>query len=237
MEYRVNGKYSAFVIIGFILFTIIGTISHEYGHIVVAKSLGYKTTLHYGSMNYKDSDLYKKLGEIYNENKIAIENKSFFDKKAEYEKGIKKIKSDRLFIAIGGVLQTILTGTIGLIILCYRRRKIEKDRLRLIDWLAIFLSLFWLRQVFNIVISITNEIFSPNGNYFGGDEKKIAELLGLWDGTVACALGIIGVAIFLFIVFKVISRPLRLTFILSGLIGGVLGFILWMKILGPLILP
>lgn len=34
------------------MFTVIVTISLEYGYIIVAKSFGYGTTLLYGSMNY-----------------------------------------------------------------------------------------------------------------------------------------------------------------------------------------
>ena len=47
-------EFRKFIILTFIfiLFTPIGTISHEYGHIAVAKLLGYKTTLHYASMNW-----------------------------------------------------------------------------------------------------------------------------------------------------------------------------------------
>ena len=38
----------------FIFFTVIGTLSHEYGHIAVAKYFGYETELHYGSMEFDD---------------------------------------------------------------------------------------------------------------------------------------------------------------------------------------
>ncbi len=37
----------------FILFTVLGTLTHEGGHIAAAKYYGYETTLHYSSMNYK----------------------------------------------------------------------------------------------------------------------------------------------------------------------------------------
>lgn len=59
-------KKSVLIILCFILFTIIGTLSHELGHIVPAKILGYQTTLHYGSMEWEgeflqySNALYKK---------------------------------------------------------------------------------------------------------------------------------------------------------------------------------
>ncbi|MDT0295702.1 hypothetical protein ACFQ3R_14905 [Mesonia ostreae] len=56
-------------IIVFILFTAIGALSHEFGHIAVAKYLDYETELSYGSMNYypngykEDIDV-KKLNQL-----------------------------------------------------------------------------------------------------------------------------------------------------------------------------
>jgi hypothetical protein len=237
MDFSVKIKPFLFLSLTFILFTAIGTISHEYGHIVIAESLGYDTTLHYGSMNYSNSELSKKLSKIYSDNKTAIENGNDFAQKAEYEKRFEKLESDGFLITIGGPLQTILTGTIGLVLIFLRRNKINKRGLNLIDWLAIFLSLFWLREVFNLTMSVSSELIAPAGSFFGGDEKNISLILNLWPGTVSVVLGIIGLLISSFIVFEIIPKKLRFTFILSGLLGGTCGFILWMNILGPGLLP
>jgi len=59
----------------------------------------------------------------------------------------------------------------------------------------------------------------------------------LWSGTVSSVLGIIGLFISIFIVFRIVPKHLRLTFIAGGFLGGIFGFILWMNILGPKILP
>ncbi|MBZ9632637.1 hypothetical protein LB465_17805 [Salegentibacter sp. LM13S] len=236
MKITFDIKYFLILTHAFIVFTAIGTVSHEYGHILVAKYLGYETTLHYGSMNY-NSDLNEELVEIYIQNETAIENDGYFDKKNEYENGIKKLQSNGLWITIGGPLQTILTGLIGLTILLIRKSQIRAFGLKIIDWLAIFLSLFWLREVFNLVTSVGSEITSPVGSYFGGDEKFISFGLNLWEGTIPIILGFFGLLISLFVIFKIIPNRLRLTFILSGLIGGIIGFILWMDIIGPKILP
>ncbi len=237
MDFSIKIKPLLFLVLTFILFTAIGTVSHEYGHIVIAESLGYNTTLHYGSMDYNNPDYYKKLSEIYIDNKTAIENDNDFPQKAEYEKRLEKLESDRLLITIGGPLQTILTGTIGLLLIFLRRNKMEERGLNLIDWLAVFLSLFWLREVFNLTTSTASELLGPAGSYFGGDEKLISVLLNLWPGTISIILAVIGLIISLFIVFEIIPKKLRLTFILSGLTGGIFGFILWMNLLGPELLP
>jgi len=237
MKISIDIKHLIFITLGFVLFTIIGTVSHEYGHIIVAKSLGYETTLHYGSMNYNNSTFKKGIIEIYNQNKVEIENGIEFEQKAEYENGVKKLTNDILLVRIGGPFQTIVTGIVGLIIIYFRRKKIKEYGLKLFDWLAVFLSLFWLREVFNLTMSIGSELIKPDGSYFGGDEKKISELLNLWNGTVSCVLGIIGLLISIFVVFKIVPKRLRLTFVAGGFLGGIFGFILWMNILGPKILP
>ena len=188
-------------------------------------------------MSYKDSEANDKLFKIFDKNRITIENNLDFDQKTEYENLSNKLKSERFLVTLGGPLQTIITGTIGLIFIFFRRKRIDQNGLRIIDWLAVFLSLFWLREVFNVVISIGNELISPNGTYFAGDEKNISEFLNVWNGTVSIILAIIGLAISLYIIFSIIPKNIRITFILSGFIGGIVGFILWFDYLGPVLLP
>ncbi len=94
-----------------------------------------------------------------------------------------------------------------------------------------------MREVFNLVTSVGSELISPNGTWFGGDELRISQGLNLWNGTVPIVLAIIGFVISIYAIFKILPEKIRLTFILSGLIGGISGFILWMNIIGPRILP
>jgi hypothetical protein len=237
MKIRIDLKKLLILSFAFVLFTAIGTVSHEYGHIIVAESLGYDTTLHYSSMNYNNSQLNDELYEIYNNNKTEINNDTNFKKRAEYESIIEKLTTDGFLITLGGPLQTTITGTIGLLILLWRRKKTQCNRLKPIDWLAVFLSLFWLREVFNLVMSIGGKIIFQSGSYFGGDEKNMSEFLKLVPGTFSIILGVIGLAVSLIVIFGFVPNRLRLTFILSGLIGGMTGFILWMDILGPKLLP
>lgn len=232
------------------MFTVIGTLSHEYGHIAAAKLNGYDTVLHYGAMSY-----YPK-GYLENENYKALNKLSLEYKSTEYNnwpeaakqkvEHYTKILSERypynesksdILITIGGPLQTIVTGTIGLIILFIRRKSIYNIGLKIIDWLAVFLSLFWLREVFNIFTSISGELISPNGTWFGRDELGISQSLNLWDGTIPLILATIGFVFSLYVIFRILPKKIRPTFILSGFIGGISGFVLWMYIIGPKVLP
>ena len=202
---KIYFKYLLILTLTFIVFTAIGTVSHEFGHILVAKYFGYETTLHFSSMSYD-------MGQ----------NVSY---------------SNSLWVAFGGPIQTMLTGLVGLLIVHYRKEHINRNGLKLIDWVAVFLSLFWLRQVFNVMMSIVIEFFYPNGSFFSGDETILSEGLNLWEGTIPVSLGLIGLLISVYIVFRIVPREIRFTFILSGLLGGTLGFIFWMRILGPVLLP
>jgi len=221
----------------FLLFTAIGTISHEYGHIWVAKALGYKTSLHYGSMEFDNPTLIAQQQELYATRKTAIEHGNHFEHEAEYEHLTNRLRQNEFLILLGGPLQTMLTGLFGLSILFFRRKNRSRYQLRFIDWLAVFLSLFWLRQVFNLVLSVSKAIISSGESYFGGDEKKLSELLNLWPGSFSVVLACVGLFIALFVVFRIVPQHLRPTFIISGLVGGTSGFILWMQVLGPQILP
>jgi hypothetical protein len=250
MKISIDIKHLIFLTLGFVIFTIIGTVSHEYGHIAIAKSLGYETTLHYGSMNSylkgylndKDVIAFKNLTKEYVDVKYEFWPKEIKEKAEEYNDILERRywnekSNDGLFITIGGPLQTTLTGTIGLLILIWRRKIIYKNGMRTLDWLVVFLSLFWLREIFNLVTSIGGELISPNGNWFGGDELHISQELNLWSGAIPIILATLGIAVTICVVFKIIPEKIRLTFILSGIIGGITGFILWMNIIGPKILP
>lgn len=250
MNISINIKTLIILSIVFILFTVIGTVSHEYGHIAVAKYFGYETTLHYGSMNYypkgylEDNDLkeLKSLTKDYVNVKYDSWPEEVKEKANEYSNVLQKRywnekSNNGLYVTLGGPIQTMLTGTIGLLILLYRREFISRNGMKFLDWFAVFLSLFWLREVFNLVTSIGGELLSPNGTWFGGDEFYISQGLNLWNGTIPIILAIIGFAISFYVIFRILPHKIRLTFILSGFIGGISGFILWMDIIGPKILP
>ncbi len=245
-------KLKPFLILSicFVLFTVIGTVSHEHGHILVAKAYGHTTVLHYGSMDYypsgyfSDED-YTGLVELHNKYKgkekkdwTEEDLKEFYNRnQALRSKYDREWKKGRLGIRLGGPIQTMLTGILGLAIIFYRRLKIREKGLRTFDWLAVFLSLFWLRQVFNLLVSIGSEIISPNGTWFSGDEYYLSKDLGIWSGSISLATGIIGAVIASIVIFVFVPKKLRLSFIASGVIGSGLGFILWMYMLGPILLP
>lgn len=243
-------KFSVYVVLAFIAFTIIGTLTHELGHIAVAKYLGYKTYLSYGSMyhisfGYEEDDDVKefdKLNKTYFEQGVKsvedldTESLEYFNNLInKLQEKFPENKTHSLFVKIGGPAQTILTCIIGLFILMYRKSK-HRTNFQLLDWLGIFLSLFILREVFNTVMALFETVFS-GAAYFAGDEFGISRLLGLNQWVLPIITMLIGIAIALYIIFQVIPMRYRFSFIISGLIGGILGYSIWFGFLGPLLFP
>jgi hypothetical protein len=193
---------------GFIIATIVGTLSHELGHYIVAYFYGYKPHISYGYCTW-DLTLAKPHYDI----------------------------KDDFYICLGGPLQTILTGTFGLVLLILNRKKyLSVDNLNFIQWVAIFITLFWLRQTTNYVIELVEKVFI-NNRISGGDEFLIADYLKINTFFISGLSALIGLTILTLVVFKFVPSRQRLTFILSGLIGGVLGFIIWLEFIGQILLP
>jgi len=249
---KLEFKFKSFVILSicFILFTAIGTVSHEYGHVIAAKAFGHSTVLHYGSMNYYPAGYLndKDYQELINLKKkyVGVEKKNWKELDLTEFKNRSQILNNKYgtewkkgsrWIRVGGPLQTILTGILGLVILFFRKVQIRTNGLKPIDWLAVFLSLFWLRQVFNVLFSFGHEILEPNGTWFSGDEYYLSKELGIWSGSISIATAIVGSLIVGAVIFVIVPKNLRLTFIASGINGSLMGFILWMEILGPKLLP
>lgn len=239
---------SLYLIFAFIGFTVVGTLSHELGHIVVAKYLGYKTYLSYGSMTYyqkgyqNDNDVkeFEILNDQYLKDGITMPEQLETDELSHYNNLMTRIaekfpsnRTDNLLIAIGGPAQTVLTCLIGLFILFYRRST-KQIEFKFLDWLGVFLSLFILREVFNTVMAIRETIINGDA-FFVGDEFTISSLLGLNHWVIPIITMVVGLVVSVYVIFKVIPHKYRFSFIISGLIGGVLGYSIWFGFLGRLL--
>lgn len=187
--------------IGFFCCIILGTLTHELGHVIAARLLGYDTILHFGSMNwYKDN--------------IDMEN-------------IAPI-SHRIIVNIGGIITTIGIGSLSFLMLL-NMLSLQKKY-----YIFLFLSLFWTRQIVNVLMGLGNYLLYKN-SIWGGDELQLAKLLNLPDGFFNILLFVIAVFICGFIFIKKIED--KLPFLIASIIGGIGGFVLWFSFLGPILLP
>ncbi len=225
------------LVLTFIAFTIIGTQTHEFGHYAAATYLGMKPSLHYQSVEFGEDSNTNELEEISLQFEKEIDAKKDFPLRKRYE-ALEKILNEKDFYSrLWGPLQTMITGTIGFIlILIYRKKILKADALSKLQWLFIFLSLFWLREVFNTFVALV--IFFVKGKRaFYGDEFILSEELNLHQFTIPIIAALIGFIICGIVTFKFVPLPQRKIFITAGFVGGIIGYILWMYILGPWLIP
>jgi len=210
IHYVFNVKLFFLLFTGFILAILIGTLSHEIGHFLVAKSLGYNSSIYYNYTSFTS-----------NSQIASQENFSW----------------DNFLFILGGPIQTLITGTVGVILLLiYRNSFFLSEKLKFGQWLIIFLSLFWLRQSINMIGWMVS-YFLYKKSITNLDELKLTNYLGISKTAILVPTGIIGIIILITIVFLFIPKSQRLTFILSGFLGGCAGFFFWIGWLGPLLMP
>ncbi len=233
---KFDSRLSVFLVITFIFMTVIGTLSHELGHCAVAKFLGYNVSIHYGSMNYWNDERENFFQKMYQKYPNEIKNNLDFSEKSIYLKNLKKYQSDSFWITFGGAFQTMLTGTIGfLLFLFYKKKIITTEKVHFWGWILIFLALFWLRQIANF-FNVTMAYLIKGTISINGDEAKLAYYLGINIWTIQIITAIFGSGVLLTILYFLPKR-IVLTFLISGLIGGVLGFYLWLVKFGEMIMP
>jgi hypothetical protein len=233
---KINWKLFIALAFTFILMTVIGTVTHELGHYTVARLTGNEATLNYFSSQYSNPNLDSNIERLYTAYKDQIIKKEPFPEKELYDRLTTKYDNHQLLVLIGGPIQTMLTGTLGIILLLtFRRKVIVEDKVLLSGWILIFLSLFWLRQVSNLTLGILEYYFTGEPSY-RGDEARIAIHYDINVWTIQIITGVLGITAFS-IVLKLIPKHIWFTFLSAGLVGGAVGYYLWLYQLGQYILP
>ena len=207
MTFDFDKKLFAYLSLAFILMTVIGTVTHEYGHYISAKILGFNSRVNYG-MTMLEGNLNNSMS-----------------------------RKEKIIFTLGGPVQTISTGTLGIALLYFSRKSFKKiEKLSLLQWVYIFTSLFWLRQVSNMFTWIL--FYFINGKFgVRGDEIKLARYLELPKWSILLTTALIGAFVLWTVIFKFIPKKVRFTLICSGLFGGVSGYILWLELFGKILMP
>jgi hypothetical protein len=240
---NLNPRLFALLALSFVLATIAGTVSHEIAHYFTMQKLGEGAILRYDRVQYyrmydKESQafdsLYKADSVKINANAASPEKQYFL--KYRQQLGEKNARHD--FIAnLAGPMQTMITGTAGFLLLYFRRKKITAYGMKAIDWLGVFLAFFWSRQLLNFLGITYSYITRCTGCISGGDEAKLSRYLNLPWPTINSITGTLAALILLWVVFYIIPKQQRFTFIIAGLAGSALGWLVWMEWMGPVLLP
>ncbi|SCY38399.1 hypothetical protein SAMN05192588_2597 [Nonlabens sp. Hel1_33_55] len=215
--------------LGFVLFTIIGTLSHEAGHYIVAKQYFNSPSFHYGYVKYGD---WKEVEPDWYNQRLDENDQLKPEFQEEFDRLLAMNKEQHFYTTLGGPLQTVFFGTIGFIWLLYRK----KNSFALKDWLLVFLAFFWSREVYMICSQMftwiqTGKLSSRS------DETNLSSFFEWHPLSVSLMLGSIGFIIICYIIFFIIPLRHRFTFLISGFVGSIFGFWFWLDFLGPLILP
>ncbi len=237
LPFKFDIKLFLLLSLAFFISVIVGTVSHEVGHYAVAKSLGYSSSIHYGFCEWDDESTRPFLDSVFTTYAKQVETNMDFPQKEKFKIIQKRHMKDSFWITMGGPLQTIITGILGLLLLLNQKKKInQNNNINLFQWFCIFLSLFWLRQFVNLFTWVLGFFF--NGKFSTeGDEIGLAISLGLTKGTLALSTALISFAIALFILFKIIPSNKRISFIAAGLFGGTVGYLFWLVWFGEMIMP
>lgn len=219
-----------------IVFTAIGTLSHELGHAAVARYYGRTPRIHFGSTSSTATPEDSLFQDIALRNHAEIRAGKAFSERARFEALKRRIFTGQRNIIWGGPAQTMLTGTIGLALVLHRWRHFRSaGRLSAGQWLIVFLTLFWLRQVLNGVLSVA--AFVITGTYAATlDEVRLAMYYGLpvWSiGFVTAMLA----ALVCVIVICAIPKRQRTALLVAFIAGAPAGYVIWFRVLGPLWLP
>jgi hypothetical protein len=221
----------------FIAAVVIGTLSHESAHYLVARLLGYDARITYAYTLYRDPVYGPYFNRIFDTYNMEITLNQWFPGKEEFERLMHRANRHSFYITLGGPVQTMLTGTVGLLLLyCNRDRFRQATALNARQWTLIFLTLFWLRQTVNLVAWIG--AYFVSGHFSTrGDEIRIASYLGLPLSSIAGTTAFIGAWISFDVLRLYIPAQQRLTFMAAAVTGGGLGYFLWLHWLGHLLLP
>lgn len=228
-------KFFIKMVLVFIAATIIGTLTHELGHCTMATFLGHDSKLKYASCVSSpraNPVILETLKNHSNEITSGID----FDGKQKYESIRNQIMWESTWVTMAGPLQTLLIGTLGFILLLiYHSKNVDSQKFSFTGWLLVFLSLFWIRQVFIFALSFSKFIYS--GELKSRiDEIRIAHFFEINPWSIVSLTSAIGLIISI-ITIKLIPKRLVFTFLSAGFFGGISGLILWFRLIGPIILP
>jgi hypothetical protein len=224
--------------IGFILAVVAGVLSHESGHWIAGRYFGFKDQ-HIG-YNYtspgKPNETWLRRDSILRAQNADYKSGADFGGKQEYQKILSEQDYNYFLITAGGPLQTMIAGTIGLLLLLlYRRKFSNTSNLSFTQWVMVFLSLFWLRELFDVVVAIIRKC--AGHAWMEGDEFKMANALNWPTWSIFTTTSIVSLLVLWVVVFRFIPAKQRLTFIIAGFTGGLTGAYLWLVLLGPKLMP
>lgn len=197
----------------FFIAAIAGTLLHECGHALASMYFGFHPQIHY----------------------------SFCEKMSAAEwdavdKGLLVFKPypHAIWITLGGPLQTLFTGTVGIVGLCILRRRAVIDAGKAWHLFWIVLAFFHSRWVINSIGILYKHYVT--GKHSNADEVKLMRYWNIDIATGTWAMLLVSCALLAYITFVLVKKH-RWQLIVFGGAGSVAGGWFWLKWAGPVLMP
>jgi hypothetical protein len=195
-KFKLNNTLLLKLVLVFISMTIIGTFSHECGHYAAAKYYGRKAKISYASVGYSEYKEQQLFNQIYSRNRDSIRNNLNFREKPIYTQLLKELQKESRVITFSGPFQTMLFGSIGLVFLfLYKRSFNQMDTLKKSQWVMVFCSLLWLREVYILASHSISFAFDARVASGRSDELRLARMFDVPDFTFILIFGFIGILV------------------------------------------
>lgn len=222
-----NFKLLISLIVGFATTLIIGVQIHTIGHYAIAKAIDRNSTLYWGTYGTpcdSENRNFRKL--CYEKYAYEIEHNLDFPYKNVFDYINLKSEEKWSWVKYGGPIITMIIGSLGFGLLLFYRKKMiaNHPNISLKYWIFIFASLFWLERTIYALVDLA--FYTFNGRPFRNCDRYDTEY-GLLPLSIEVLTGLIGIAVLLALVFHFIPKNKRLTFIIAGCIGPIMGALLW----------
>ena len=224
--------------ISFIVFSICSILIQLFAFYPAASFFSYESSISYNQTGIckkceKDTIVERMNEHTFYENGMSED----FIQKNKLKESVTQHKVEQTLIRSVSPTIFILLGTLGFVYLLKKnKQKFVPIDFSLKKWIAIFLSLFWLRELFLLLIYLFSLIMKKE-DLLIINEINIAETIAVSPLLILLPLGLIAIFISYTVVFIFIPKAQRSVFIFAQLLGCITGVLLWFRIIGPFLLP
>jgi hypothetical protein len=210
-------KFGVIIFLVFIPIVYVGMASHELVRNTQAQSLGYHIHSSLaGFLFFSNDTIIVKLDSIarvYPDFKQGKETETFKTCRNQNEKNM-------AFIQLSGLVFSIGISLFGLVLLLKRRKK-NNTSFAFVDWVGVVLSLFVVREV------LVSFIWIMCGSVFC-DFAALYQYFNVPVFPFIWGVFIYGLLVVLIVLLKFVPRNRILPLFIGGVLGGLIGGVLWM---------
>ena len=142
-------------------------------------------------------------------------------------------KTHSFYITLGGVIIIDVISLIALSMLVIFKTKLH----RVVYWVLVFLAMLIYRHILLTLIGVSISAIQQTNLRYGSDEAEIASFLSVDNSVIGVPFLIIALISCHILFYQVLEPSIRKLFFWAMVVGGVLGYILWLFLLGPILMP